>query len=280
MSQSGAAPGFFGKLPGRGDFLARRLPAGFQATWEAWLAAWVVAAKQALGAAWPDDWLTAPLWHFRLGRDLIGPDGAAGVMLASVDRVGRFFPFSVLGAAVRSGLTSGLTADGWSRQAEALALAALADDADPDWLDRALRDLGPPPAEDGAAQQAGVWPLAIDGDWPVRGPMRGPARGDAAAAWQPPGPGQSVWWCRGSARMAPVHLRAEGLPDPALAAAMVTGAFGLAETAVASLPCDAAAGAARPEDAAMEDGRAEAAAAGWRAHDPLAEDPLADASSS
>ncbi|MBU6499855.1 MAG: DUF2094 domain-containing protein, partial [Rhodospirillales bacterium] len=49
MSHSVTPPGFFGKVPALGDFLARRLPAGFQATWEAWLSAWVLAAT---GHAW------------------------------------------------------------------------------------------------------------------------------------------------------------------------------------------------------------------------------------
>ncbi len=202
MSQTVAAPGFFGKVPARGDFLVRRTPAGFQTAWETWLSTLVVAARSGLGAAWPHAWLTAPLWHFTLGRDIVGPFGAAGVLLASVDRVGRFFPLSIIGAAAPR---SDLRADDWARTAEALALGALEDDFDPDRLDAVLRELGPPPAVTGMQRTGGVWRLSIEDDWPAR-----PFDALSESAWLPPGPGQSAWWCRGSDRMVPLHVRAAG----------------------------------------------------------------------
>jgi type VI secretion system protein ImpM len=221
MSQTVAAPGFFGKVPARGDFLVRRTPAGFQTAWETWLSTLVVAARSGLGPAWPHAWLTAPLWHFRLGRDIVGPCGAAGVLLASVDRVGRFFPLSIIGAAAPR---SDLRADDWARTAEALALAALEDDFDPDRLDAVLRELGPPPEVTGTQQMDGVWRLPIADDWPAR-----PLDALAESAWLPPGSGQSAWWCRGSDRMVAVHIRSAGLPHERLATAMVTGRFDPAE---------------------------------------------------
>ncbi|HET6608772.1 MAG TPA: type VI secretion system-associated protein TagF [Rhodopila sp.] len=221
MSQTVAPPGFFGKVPARGDFLVRRMPVGFQPAWETWLSALVVAARSDLGPAWPDAWLTAPLWHFTLGRDLVGPFGAAGVLLASVDRVGRFFPLSIIGAAAPR---PDLLADDWARSAEALALAALEDDFEPDYLDAALCKLGPPPAVTGVERTGGVWRLPIEGGWPARG-----FDALAESAWLPAGPGQSTWWCRGSGRMVAVHARTAGLPQERLAAAMVTGQFDAAE---------------------------------------------------
>jgi type VI secretion system protein ImpM len=232
MSQTVAAPGFFGKVPARGDFLVRRTPAGFQAAWETWLSTLVVAARSGLGPAWPHAWLTAPLWHFTLGRDIVAPFGAAGVLLASVDRVGRFFPLSIIGGAAPR---SDLRADDWARTAEALALGALEDDFDPDRLDAVLRDLGPPPALTGVQRTSGVWRLPIEDDWPAR-PFD--ALAESASAWLPPGPGQSVWWCRGSDRMVPLHVRAGGLPHERLAAAMVTGRFDPAEGGDAAIDPD------------------------------------------
>jgi type VI secretion system protein ImpM len=224
MSQRGpsvaAPPGFFGKVPARGDFLVRRPPAGFEAQWEAWLAGFVTAAREALGAAWPNDWLTAPLWHFSLGRSVVPPHGAAGVLVASADRVGRFFPFSVIGGALAIGGGDRARLDAWSRAAEALALDALDDGFDPDALDRALFDLGAPGSLPGAARPDGHRPLGMDGDWPD--PDRDPLDD---TAWHPPGADQSAWWCRGSERMQPVHLRCQGLPGALLSAAMVTGEF-------------------------------------------------------
>jgi type VI secretion system protein ImpM len=219
-SSSTAAPGFFGKLPAVGDFLSRRVPLSVRAEWEAWLAALVVEARNALGDAWPDDWLTAPLWHFVLGSGITPPAGASGVLIASTDRVGRMFPFTIIGAAAGEPSADGTAINEWARQAEALTLGALDDGFDPDVLDAALQELGPPPAVQGATRTTGHWRLAFDGDWPRDAPD-----GSAGAGRQPPAADQSAWWCRGSGRVEPMHLCCTGLPGPATAAAMITGAF-------------------------------------------------------
>ncbi len=212
-------PGFFGKIPGRGDFISRRVPGGIQQAWEDWLAGLVLAGREALEAEWPDAWLTAPLWHFSLGSGLVAPGGAVGVLVASVDRVGRYFPFSIIAAAAAGYCDDAATLD-WSRAAEGLILGALDDDADPDDLDAALTALGAPLLAAGPGARSGQWHLDLDGEWPVANPD--PL---AERSRLPPGPGQSVWWCRGSERMAPVHFRCTGLPGPHTTTAMLTGGF-------------------------------------------------------
>lgn len=176
----GQPPGFFGKVPARGDFIARRVPADFAAPWDAWLGMVTVAVREAAGAAWPEAWLTAPLWHFAVGA-AIAPLGAAGVLIASTDRVGRMFPFTVIGPC------GGVPEEGWSEQAEALALGALAEDFEPADLDAALVRLGAP-------------------------------REPTALA-----PGQSLWWTQGSDRVEPTRRLVQGLPGREAAVAMVLG---------------------------------------------------------
>ena len=213
------APGFFGKVPCRGDFIGRRLPPSFRQSWETWLASLAVAAHGALDADWPDAWLTAPLWHFGIGTALAPPGGAVGIVVASVDRADRCFPFSII-AAARPGACDEGGVFAWSRAAETLILAALDDGADPEALDAALVALGPPCLSTGPVHACGTWPLALDGDWPSPDPdPRLPS------SRLPPGPDQSVWWCRGSARMPALHVRCDGLPGPRTTAAMITGAF-------------------------------------------------------
>jgi type VI secretion system protein ImpM len=147
----GEPPGFFGKLPARGDFLSRRVPTGVAETWDAWLGMLTVVVREAAGAAWPEAWLTAPLWHFALGADLAPGQGAAGVLVASVDRVGRMFPFTIIGP------SAGIPEESWSDAAETLILAALADDFDPALLDDALVRLGPPAQPSALAPGQSLW---------------------------------------------------------------------------------------------------------------------------
>ena len=213
--QEAMAPGFFGKVPARGDFLARRVPVSIASLWEAWLQQVTATVRAAGERGWQDAWLTAPLWHFVLGRTLAPPHGAAGVMLASADRVGRLFPFTLIAAAG----PQPTDASAWSREAEALALGALGDDFDPASLDAALVRLGPPPAPHGPNRPPGLWKLLLDDDWPEPGD---PLAEDAAA--QPgPGPDQSEWWTRGSDRVDAVRLRCAALPSARTASAMVLG---------------------------------------------------------
>ncbi len=206
-------PGFFGKIPARGDFLSRRLPAEIAAAWEAWLQDLTVAVRDSGQPGWQDAWLTAPLWHFTLGAALVPPYGAAGVLVASADRVGRLYPFTVIGAAAPG------QGDGhWPAAAESLALAALDDAYDPATLDAALLALGPPPPQHGPNRPSGLWPVMLDGDWPAA---------DDPFANGGPGPNQSEWWCRGSDRVAPVRLLCTGLPGRRTAEAMILGGEGV-----------------------------------------------------
>ncbi len=144
-------PGFFGKLPARGDFLACRVPGGLVSSWDAWLSQFTVAVREAAGAAWPDIWLTAPLWHFALGAALAPPAGAAGLLVTSVDRVGRMFPFTVVGAC------AGVPADSWSAAIEALVMQSFDDDFRPETLDAALQQLGAPAAAAALPAGQSLW---------------------------------------------------------------------------------------------------------------------------
>ncbi len=68
--------GFSGKLPARGDFVARGLPRSFAEPWDAWLSEVVPGSRAILGEGWLDAWLEAPIWHFALPAGHCGPYGA------------------------------------------------------------------------------------------------------------------------------------------------------------------------------------------------------------
>lgn len=95
------APGWFGKLPGMGDFAQRRMPELFRELWDRWL-------QNGLGRLrtrhpdWTERYLKAPLWCFVLGEGVIGTRSWLGVMMPSVDGVGRYFPFTLAAELVSS----------------------------------------------------------------------------------------------------------------------------------------------------------------------------------
>jgi type VI secretion system protein ImpM len=93
MIKSNAA-GFFGKLPAHGDFVHRNLPANFVNIWDEWLQGFVGGTQEQLGEDWLDIYLTSPVWRFFFSAGVVDEYQWAGIVLPSVDRVGRYFPFS------------------------------------------------------------------------------------------------------------------------------------------------------------------------------------------
>ena len=88
--------GFFGKLPAHGDFIHRNLPASFINFWDQWLQGFVAGSREQLGEQWLDIYLTSPIWRFFFSTGVVDDNQWAGIMLPSVDRVGRYFPFSIV----------------------------------------------------------------------------------------------------------------------------------------------------------------------------------------
>ena len=91
-----AGYGAFGKLPGMGDFFQFDMPAGFVQAWDSWLQRGMLAARERLGADWKTAYFSAPIWRFSLSSGLCGTAPVAGILMCSVDRVGREFPLTIL----------------------------------------------------------------------------------------------------------------------------------------------------------------------------------------
>lgn len=87
--------GFYGKVSTHGDFVGRRLPAQLVQAWDGWLQACMQASQAQLGAGWLERYLTSPVWRFAIAPGILGPEGLGGVMMPSVDRVGRYYPLMV-----------------------------------------------------------------------------------------------------------------------------------------------------------------------------------------
>lgn len=131
--------GAYGKVPAHGDFLRLDLSAGFIRAWDDWLQRAVVAVRSALGERWAECYYAAPIWRFSLPPGLAGETGMSGVMMPSVDRVGREYPL-VLAAPAGVGcaaLRHFVNMAAFERLEE-IALAALDNDTDRAGLSEAL----------------------------------------------------------------------------------------------------------------------------------------------
>ena len=132
-------PGWYGKLPGLGDFAARRLDKAMVGVWDGWLQDGLQALRQQSG--WLDAYLQSPVWCFALGAGVLGPQRWLGVMMPSVDAVGRYFPLAIFFECGVFGLLQNSELDArmyWSWGAHAT-LHALEHDLDAAGLDACLQ---------------------------------------------------------------------------------------------------------------------------------------------
>jgi type VI secretion system protein ImpM len=139
-----AVPGLYGKLPARGDFLSRRLDAQFVAAWDEWLQAVMRESRERLGERWLECFLSMPVWRFALPAGMYSAAGWVGLMVPSVDRVGRYFPLTIAASIPKYGLDVPATlarALPWLASVEALALGALRPELDFDLFDQQLAGL-------------------------------------------------------------------------------------------------------------------------------------------
>lgn len=88
--------GAYGKIPAQGDFLRLGgLGPDFITPWDHWLQHSLAQTRQILAERWQAAYFSAPIWRFTLSPGIAGPSAAQGVLMASVDRVGRQFPLTL-----------------------------------------------------------------------------------------------------------------------------------------------------------------------------------------
>lgn len=237
-----SAPGYHGKLPARGDFITRRLPRSFVDVWDNWLQQAVASSRDSLGEAWLDAYLTGPIWRFVLPRGTCGEQAVAGLIMPSVDSVGRYFPMTI--AALLPGRPNPFAmaseAESWFDGAEELALSGLAQGFRLESLDEGLLALGAPRVSVGADRltaqsQAGElpsWTFNGDDEAPLF-PAALPAVLDSLVTAQ--APAYSLWWTNGSDRVAPSLRSYPALPAANSFAGFLSAAPAPAESTLADL---------------------------------------------
>jgi len=141
MSERNAL-GFYGKVPILADFVSRRLPARFIQPWDTWLQGALSASMDQLGSRWLDIFLTSPIWRFILSPGSCDTNAWAGVLMPSVDKVGRYFPLTLAVSLDEQEILPFLfvKAAHWFDKLEQSALSALEDDFNIDEFDRKLQE--------------------------------------------------------------------------------------------------------------------------------------------
>ena len=236
--------GVYGKLPSHGDFLRRRVSDTFVGVWDAWLQQAVAASRESLGERWLDLYLTSPAWRFACAPGPLGAATSAGVMVPSVDRVGRYFPLTVLASGIGESsaeapgpLALALRATAWFDTIERATVEALAAER-PDFeaYDALLRDsatqleqllgadgvtLDPEDARAVVEEGGQGWWLPLAGAGSLAGIVEQLASARLAALTEP----MTLFWTEGSTVVAPCCLLLSGLPDPRGFASLLDGAF-------------------------------------------------------
>ena len=229
--------GFYGKLPTHGDFLRRRASDGFVSAWDAWLQGGIAASRASLGDGWLDVYLTSPAWRFVCAAGACGSAPVVGVLVPSIDRVGRYFPLTVVAELapdipITTVATSSLA---FFEAAERLLVETLADedvnfdrfDAAVAALTRELAPLGYPvevrldPAAATILQggTAAGWHLPIDSMGRLAPVFDQLLSLQMSAIYDP----MVLWWTEGSSIVEPSCLIGAGLPPPSTFGAFLNG---------------------------------------------------------
>lgn len=140
------ALGFYGKIRSNGDFVTRNLPRSFVEPWDQWLQESIASSHQQLGDQWLNNYLTGPIWRFALSKGVCGDNSCVGIVMPSVDSVGRYFPLT-LAVPVNNSRELLFIADKeepWFLQAEEIALSTLDQKNNLDSLTQDLDNLGVP----------------------------------------------------------------------------------------------------------------------------------------
>lgn len=161
-----ALPGWYGKLPGAGDFVDRRMPRAIAQSWELWLARGIASIQESGAQSFSERYAHAPIWCFAI------PAGAGvgavqfGCLAPSFDRVGRRYPLLVVHVLELSGFSR--DAASWASASlpaigETLA-QAIRQAYEPEQFDRALavRMAGALGEGDEAPSPANGWPNLLD----------------------------------------------------------------------------------------------------------------------
>ena len=256
--------GFYGKLPSHGDFLRRRVSDAFVDVWDGWLREGMAASRSALGERWLEVYLTSPAWRFVCGQGACGPAAVVGLLAPSVDRVGRYFPLTLVSELPSnvSLLAATSAAASFLDSAERLVIDTLAaEEIDFESFDERVVRLGDELGAVGIAPRvvldpsaaallngdARTWQIPIGSSEQLSSVLEQLLSLRLSSVYNP----LVLWWTEGSTIVAPSCLIAKGLPNPATFAALLDGSW--AQHQCQSIPAHVEPDAVTVEDTLVED---------------------------
>ncbi len=138
--------GFYGKLPIVGDFITRRLPKDFVNSLDQWMQNGITVSKEELQGDWLDLYLTAPIWRFAFQSGVCGEGAWVGIIMPSVDKVGRYYPLTLAYPLDKDDSLALILVkcSDWFGRLEDIALAGLEESYNLDEFNDSVLELGAP----------------------------------------------------------------------------------------------------------------------------------------
>lgn len=228
--------GCYGKIPALGDFLSRNLPGTFIDAWDGWLRRIMATSAHARDAVWVDRYLSAPIWRFALSPGVVGPTGRGGILVPSVDSVGRYFPLTIA-VEIPEGVAAADMATAWGdgyERAEMLAIGAIGRALEPEaFVERVVNLPNPMAVAPAEPPVAGSWSQPPAPHMGVRragapaenGNSRDVASSLALSMLAGSLQGFSLWWHLDWENRPATTVMFNGLPPPDAACGMLLGAW-------------------------------------------------------
>lgn len=217
-------PGYFGKIPSHGDFLNRNLSRNFVDPWDHWLQHAITASRHTLAETWLETYLISPVWKFAIHGGVCGQNPVVGVLMPSVDKVGRYFPLTIacLLPTTCNVISFIQNHSEWFEGIEEVSLACLDDNFTLQDLDSALNVFAVEVATDNnghseSAQQN--WALSLTEASNPMGAIAGVAPRLLSRAFTH----CCIWWSTGSDLVEPSLLISESMPEPDQYTGMLNG---------------------------------------------------------
>jgi len=209
-----------------GDFIHRNLPPAFLTAWDEWLQLYIAGAREQIGEEWLNIYLTSPIWRFTLSSGVIDEHHWCGIILPSVDQVGRYYPFSIaMPLPAQANPVEIMSANTrWYEQIEELALQALDEQHQVDELVEKINAIEIDGTFIYQKSGKGVDSDSIKIDVPGSEQLSDPAYGCLLdSILTATHNSYSLWSTQGSELIAPCLLSTQGLPAIDKIPAMIDG---------------------------------------------------------